>query len=53
VGVLLGDRSYDVELQWLKSSDVEIDVPERAVSLLDDLLIRETAILTAPTQRVG
>lgn len=51
--VLLADKAIDVQLQWLKAVEVEVDAPERAVPLLDDVLIRETGALQAPARRVG
>ena len=51
--VLLGDRSPDMQLQWLMLKDLEIDAPEHAVSLLDDVLLRECGVLKGSTERAG
>ena len=51
--VLLGDHGLDVQLQWLMLKDVEIEAPEHAVSLLDDVLLRECAALKGPTEQAG
>ena len=51
--VLLAEKTIEVQVQWLKALEVEVDAPERAVALLDDVLIRETGALQAPAQRVG
>jgi hypothetical protein len=53
VAVLLAGKAVDVQLQYLKMIDVSIDAPDQTVSLLDNVLIRETAALEAPSQRVG
>ena len=53
VAVLLGDKAGTVQAQWLTAREVEIDAPENAVTLLDNLLIQHAASLEVPTQQVG
>ena len=52
VAVLLGDKAGTVHAQWLTAKEVEIDAPENAVTLLDNLLIQQAAVLEVPTQRL-
>ena len=53
IEVLLGDKAGTVQAQWLTAREVEIDAPENAVTLLDNLLIQHAASLEVPTQRFG
>ena len=51
--VLLGENGIEMQVAWLSGHEVDIDRPEHAVSLLDDVLLRDSAALQAPTQRVS
>ena len=53
VDVLLGDNAADLQVQWLTTTEVEIEAPGDAVTLLDNVLIQHSAALEAPTQRFG